>query len=63
MSTEQVLLEARLALATVRSNELVNVIILLVGFAALVLFGTWVLDRWSWMPRKDHSKRVFIEKF
>lgn len=62
MSTEQVLLEARLALATVRSNELVNAIILLVGFAALVLFGTWVLDRWSWIPRK-RQRRVFIEKF
>ena len=62
MTTEMVLLEAQLALARVRDNEVMMWIILVLLIAALALWFTYILDRWSWIPRKRHT-RTFYERF
>lgn len=62
MSTEMILLESRLAVDTVLRNE----IGVFAGFGALViglvLYGMYVNERWTWIPRQKHN-RVYRERF
>ena len=62
MSTEMVLLQARMAVSGALMNERLVLIGVVGLIAALVLWGEYVLRRWSWFPRKRHD-RIFIEKF
>lgn len=62
MSTESVLLQARLAVKAAEENEAVYFAL---AIMAIVLLGMWfkyIMERWSWIPRKKHN-RVFIERF
>ena len=62
MSTEMVLLQARMAVSEAMVNE-VLVLIGVIGLAAiLVLWCEYVMRRWSWIPRRRRT-RVFNEKF
>ena len=62
MSTERVLLEAELALKTVQENEFGVLVGGLLLAAGLVIWMLYVLDRWSWTPRKS-ARRTFTERF
>jgi hypothetical protein len=62
MTTEQVLMEAERTLATVRSDEVINVVVLVCGFAVLALVLEYVYRRWTWIPRR-RQRRSFIERF
>lgn len=62
MSTEQVLLEARLAVTQAQSNSAMVALALVLTIAGTVLWFDYVLRRWSWIPRKRHN-RTYIEKF
>lgn len=62
MSTESVLLEARLAVKAATENE---GIYFALAIMAIVLLGMWfkyIMERWSWIPRNRHQ-RVFRELF
>ena len=61
MSTERVLLEAEIALKTVNENEFGVLIGALVLAAGLTLWMLYILERWSWIPRK-RSQRVYRER-
>lgn len=62
MSTASVLLEAEMAVATVKEDAVILAIgfVLLVG--VMVLWWVYVFDRWSWIPRKRHDRK-FTERF
>ena len=62
MSTEMVLLQARMAVSGALMNERLVLIGVVGLIAVLVLWGEYVLRRWSWVPRKRRD-RIFIEKF
>lgn len=62
MTTESVQLQARLVVAQVRENAVMNVLIIVCMIAALALALEYFNRRWSWIPRKKHN-RIFIEKF
>lgn len=62
MTTEQVLLEARLAVAAAESNAVMNGIIVVIVIAAFVLFFDYLVRRWSWIPRKRQHV-LFGERF
>lgn len=62
MSTEMVLLEARMALAQVRDDGPMIFIGLALAIVGIALWLEYVIRRWSWIPRKRHD-RVFIERF
>lgn len=62
MSTEMVLLEAEIALKSVQENEFGVLIGVLLLAAGIVIWMLYVLDRWSWIPRK-RSRRSFREVF
>ena len=55
--------QTQLIVRAVMENEAGTFLLAGCAFTLLVLFAGWVLRTWSWIPRKDHSKRVFIEKF
>lgn len=55
--------QTQLIVKAVMENEAGTFLLAGCAFTLLVLFAGWVLRTWSWIPRKDHSKRVFIEKF
>lgn len=62
MSTEAVLLEARLAVKAATENEWIYFAL---AIMAIVLLGMWfkyIMERWSWIPRNRHQ-RVFRELF
>lgn len=62
MSTERLLLEARLAVEEAVQNEAIVFGMFGIAFLLLVLFFGWVFREWSWIPRKRHD-RVFYERF
>lgn len=62
MTTEQVLFEARMAVARANSNSIMNLIIILLLIGGLIMWFEYVLRRWSWMPRKQQRVR-FGERF
>lgn len=62
MSTESVLLQARLAVHSALENE---AIYFALAIMAIVLLGMWfkyIMERWSYVPRNRHQ-RVFRELF
>jgi O-antigen/teichoic acid export membrane protein len=62
MSTESVLLQARLAVKAATENE---PIYFALAAMAIVLLGMWflyIMRRWSWIPRK-RQRRYFVERF
>lgn len=62
MTTEQVLLEARLAVSRANSNSVMNGIIVVIVIAAFVLLFDYLVRRWSWIPRK-RQRVLFGERF
>ena len=62
MSTEMVLMEAERTLAIVRSNEAINIVVLVCGLAVLALVIEYVYRRWTWIPRK-RQRQMFNERF
>lgn len=62
MTTEQVLLEARLAVAAAESNAVMNGIIIVIVIAAFVLLFDYLVRRWAWIPRK-RQRVLFGERF
>ena len=62
MTTERLSLGARLAVSEAMQNEVLVMIgfLILVGF--VVAWLSYVLSRWSWVPRKKHD-RTFTERF
>ena len=62
MTTETVLITARLAVDTVLNNEIITFLILGLAFILFVCGWCYLIRRWSWLPRKHHG-RVFNEKF
>jgi hypothetical protein len=62
MSTELVLLQARLATKAAIENEGVYFAL---AAMAIVLLGMWflyIMENWSWVPRK-RQRRYFVERF
>lgn len=62
MSTEMVLLQARIATSAAMGNEMAVIIGAIVLISAMVLWFEYVMRRWSWLPRQRHG-RIFNEKF
>lgn len=60
--TAKLLYNARIAVTSAEQNAVMYAVLLVALIAGLVLYWTYILDRWSWIPRKKHD-RVFIERF
>lgn len=62
MSTQSVLLQARLAVHGALENEAIYFALAIMG---MILIGAWfvyILKEWSWIPRK-RQRRWFYERF
>lgn len=62
MSTEQLLIEARMVVAQAQNDSVMVLIGMIVTAVGTALWLEYVLRRWSWIPRKRHN-RTYIEKF
>lgn len=60
--TMKLLNDARMAVKTVNDNGVMTAVILVAVIGLTVLYLMYILDRWSWIPRKRHN-RVFNERF
>lgn len=62
MSTEQLLIEARMAVASATENTVMYYILALclIGVTAVAL--VYINERWMFIPRK-RQRRMFTEKF
>ena len=60
--TAKLLYNARIVVSSVEQNAVVYAVLLVALIAGLVLYWMYILERWSWIPRKRHN-RVFIERF
>ena len=57
MITEEILLEAENTIRRVMDNELLLWIGVVVFIAAMALAIAYVMERWSWIPRKRQRAR------
>ena len=62
MSTEMVLLEAELAIAQARDDSIMLAIGFVILVGGLVAWLSYVIDRWSWIPRRK-QRRCFGERW
>lgn len=60
--TMKLLHEAEMALKTVKDDGVMIGIGLFVTIGLTIWYLSYLLDRWSWTPRKRHN-RVFNERF
>lgn len=62
MSTESVLLQARLASHAAIENEGVYFALAAMAIVLLFMWFLYVMEHWSWIPRK-RQRRYFVERF
>jgi hypothetical protein len=62
MSTESVLLQARLAVKAANENSVIYFALAIIGMILIGAWFVWVLENWSWIPRKK-QRRFFGERF
>ena len=62
MSTEQVLLEARMAVASAQENTVMYYILALCLIGATAVALAYINERWTFIPRRK-QRRMFTEKF
>ena len=60
--TMKLLQDAEMALKTVKDDGVMIGIGLFVVIGLTIWYLSYLLDRWSWTPRKRHN-RVFNERF
>lgn len=60
--TMKVLNEARMAVQIANENSVVVWLGILVLCELTIVYLHWIIERWSWIPRKRHQ-RVFNERF
>lgn len=60
--TAKLLYNARVVVSSAEQNAVMYAVLLVALIAGLVLYWMYILERWSWLPRKRHN-RVFIERF
>ena len=60
--TMKLLQEAEMALKTAKDDGVMIGIGLFVTIGLTIWYLSYLLDRWSWIPRKRHN-RVFNERF
>lgn len=60
--TMKLLQEAEMALKTVKDDGVMIGIGLFVTIGLTIWYLSYLLDRWSWTPRKRHN-RAFNERF
>jgi hypothetical protein len=61
VTTEQILLEAKIAVRQAQDNSIMHGVLVLCLIGGMVLGMDYLVRRWSWIPRKQ-QRRYFYEK-